>query len=70
MSVRMSTSEVHRISISFPNNYYRALQRLAVEKRVSIAWVVRAAVRVYVEQDSPLVNEIMAEEDRNHVEWS
>lgn len=66
----MSMSEVQRVSVSFPNNYYRALQRLAVEKRVSIAWVVRDAVRVYVEQDSPLVNEILAEEDRNHVECS
>lgn len=64
----MSTSEVHRVSVSFPDHYYRALQRLAVEKRVSIAWVVRDAVRGYVEQDSPLVNEILSEEDRNHVE--
>ena len=66
----MSANQVHRVSISFPDNYYRALQRLAGEKRVSIAWVVRDAVRSYVEQDSPLVNEILVGEERNHVEWS
>ena len=66
----MSINDVQRVSVSFPINYYRALQRLAGKKRVSVAWVVRDAVRTYVEQDSPLVNEILVEEERNHVEWS
>lgn len=56
-----------RISVSLPSNYYAALQRLAEEKRVSIAWVIRDAVRDYVDSESPLWNEIRSEDRDNNV---
>lgn len=37
-----------RASISFPPDIYDALERLAKEKKVSLAWVVRDAVEKYV----------------------
>lgn len=37
-----------RASISFPSDTYRALERIAKQKRVSLAWVVRDAAENYV----------------------
>lgn len=37
-----------RASISFPADVYAELERLADEKKVSLAWVVRDAVEQYV----------------------
>ena len=37
-----------RASISFPPDVYKALERLARQKKVSLAWVVRDAVERYV----------------------
>ena len=37
-----------RASISFPPDIYKALEQLARQKRVSLAWVVRDAVERYV----------------------
>lgn len=62
----MSKTVAHRLSISLPEGHYSALQRLAEEKRVSVAWVVRDAIRAYVESDSPLYNEIRGS-DEDHV---
>jgi len=56
----------HRLSVSFPEGYYEALQRLAEKKRVSVSWVIRDAVRAYVEAESPLYNEIQGSSD-DHV---
>jgi len=44
----MEIATAHRASISFPDPLYRALERLAQEKKVSLAWVVRDAVEKYV----------------------
>jgi hypothetical protein len=38
-----------RVSVTFPPDHYAALERMAKEKRVSIAWVVRDAVQRYLE---------------------
>ena len=62
----MSTSN-HRISVTLPDGHYAALQRLADEKRVSLAWVIREAVREYVHAESPLWNEIQSKENDNNV---
>jgi metal-responsive CopG/Arc/MetJ family transcriptional regulator len=41
-----------RASISFPTPVYRNLERIAKQKKVSLAWVVREAAESYVaEQD-------------------
>lgn len=37
-----------RASISFPPDMYEALEMLARQKKVSLAWVVRDAVEQYV----------------------
>ena len=43
-----------RVSVTFPSPHYEQLQRLAAEKRVSVAWVVREAVREYLASQTPL----------------
>jgi metal-responsive CopG/Arc/MetJ family transcriptional regulator len=37
-----------RSSISFPQEIYTALEEIAYEKKVSLAWVVRDAVEIYL----------------------
>jgi metal-responsive CopG/Arc/MetJ family transcriptional regulator len=37
-----------RVSVSFPPDHYAELQRIAAEKKVSVAWVVRDAVELYL----------------------
>lgn len=39
-----------RASISFPPHLYETLEMIAKEKKVSLAWVVRDAAEMYVEQ--------------------
>lgn len=43
-----------RISVSFPPAVYATLERIAKEKKVSVAWVVREAAEKYVEEQWPL----------------
>ena len=49
-----STKEGTRASVTFPADIYVELERIAVEKKVSVAWVVRDAVEKYVEGQYPL----------------
>ena len=37
-----------RSSISFPRNVYSSLEEIALVRRVSLAWVVRDAVEIYL----------------------
>lgn len=41
-----------RASISFPKKDYMRLEELASEKRVSLAWMVREAVRAYLQNQN------------------
>ena len=43
-----------RASVTFPAGIYVELERIAEEKRVSVAWVVRDAVEKYVAAQYPL----------------
>jgi metal-responsive CopG/Arc/MetJ family transcriptional regulator len=43
-----------RVSVTFPAEHYAALERIAKEKRVSTAWVVREAVQKYLEPEATL----------------
>ena len=43
-----------RASVSFPTSLYAEVERIADEKRVSVAWVVRDAVEKYVAEQYPL----------------
>lgn len=43
-----------RASVSFPRDLYASLERIAKEKKVSVAWVVREAAEKYVGDQWPL----------------
>lgn len=44
-----------RASVSFPEDQYAELERIAQSQRVSLAWVVREAVQSYLVQRWPLL---------------
>jgi len=44
-----------RASVTFPAELYVQLERIAQDKKVSVAWVVRDAVDEYVTQRWPLL---------------
>lgn len=50
----VSTREGTRASVTFPADLYAELEKIAEEKKVSVAWVVRDAVEKYVESQYPL----------------
>lgn len=43
-----------RTTVSLPAQDYRELERIAVQRKVSVAWVIRAAVDCYLAEQSPL----------------
>lgn len=46
-----------RASVTFPAALYQELTRIAEEKKVSVAWVVRDAAEKYVEARYPLLQD-------------
>ena len=60
MRVKPSQTEIHnaqsktvvRASITFPPDLYEALEKIALQKKVSLAWVVRDASERYVAEES------------------
>lgn len=44
-----------RASISFPEEQYQILERIAAENKVSLAWVVRNAIDGYLKSRWPLL---------------
>jgi predicted DNA-binding protein len=55
----MKTSNTPRVraTISFPRDIYEALEAIASEKKVSLAWVVREASEKYIRDKWPLFKE-------------
>jgi predicted DNA-binding protein len=51
---RKKRGRMPRASISFPPETYRNLERLAENRKVSVAWLVRDAVDRYLASDFPL----------------
>jgi metal-responsive CopG/Arc/MetJ family transcriptional regulator len=49
-----TVKESTRASVTFPPDIYSELERIAEEKKVSLAWVVRDAVEKYIEAQYPL----------------
>jgi hypothetical protein len=45
-----------RISVTFPRDQYDLLERIAHDKKVSVAWVARDAVEQYLSQQWPLLS--------------
>ena len=43
-----------RASVSFPREVYETLEKIAKEKKVSLAWVVRDATEKYIADKWPL----------------
>lgn len=52
---RIGAADVTRASVSFPADVYAELERIAVSKKVSVAWVVREAAERYVADQWPLL---------------
>lgn len=46
--MKLSNESPVRASISFPPDLYRALEELAKQKKVSLAWIVRDAAERYL----------------------
>jgi hypothetical protein len=46
-----------RASISFPEEQYQVLERIATENKVSLAWVVRDAIDGYLKSKWPLLTQ-------------
>lgn len=40
-------NNVKRVTVSFPQEHYFYLEKMAQEKKVSLSWVVREAVEIY-----------------------
>ena len=50
-----SDQKTTRASVSFPNDLYETLEKIAKEKKVSVAWIVRDAAEKYVNAQWPLL---------------
>lgn len=48
-SVDIENKDVKRVTVSFPQDYYVYLEKMAQEKKVSLSWIVREAVENYME---------------------
>lgn len=46
-----------RTSVSFPAELYATLERIAEQKKVSVAWIVRDAAERYVGEQWPLLEQ-------------
>ncbi|MGF6701346.1 metal-responsive CopG/Arc/MetJ family transcriptional regulator [Paraburkholderia sp. MM5496-R1] len=51
--VRARGDAAVRASVSFPPELYRLLEHIALQKKVSIAWVIRDAAEKYVSDQLP-----------------
>ena len=48
------TKKSVRMSVSIPPEDYEDLERIAEQKKVSVAWVIREAIEQYLKAESPL----------------
>ena len=51
---KMENKGTLRASVGFPQDLYRTLEKMARQKKVSLAWVVREAAEKYVADQTPL----------------
>ena len=49
----MKAAFAPRASVSFPPDLYRTLEKIAKQKKVSLAWIVRDAAEKYVVEQGP-----------------
>jgi len=50
----MKAASAPRASVTFPPEIYRTLEKIAKQKKVSVAWVVRDAAERYIAKLRPL----------------
>ena len=55
-----------RASVGFPRGLYVALEDLAKEKKVSVAWIVRDAAEQYVASRWPLLSGTLDQPNTRH----
>lgn len=44
-----------RTSVTFPVEIYNTLEKIALQKKVSVAWVIRDAAEKYINEQWPLL---------------
>lgn len=52
--MKAQSSAQVRATISFPPDLYETLEKIAKQKKVSLAWVVRDATEKYIDEQWPL----------------
>ena len=52
--MKMESKAALRASVGFPPDLYRTLEKMAKQKKVSLAWLVRDAAEKYVADQWPL----------------
>jgi metal-responsive CopG/Arc/MetJ family transcriptional regulator len=52
-----AATQTLRASVSFPRDLYDTLERIAKERKVSLAWIVRDAAEKYVGDQWPLFDD-------------
>lgn len=53
----MQPKDTVRISVSLPAELHCEVERIAKQKKVSLAWVIRDAVEAYIKEKYPLFAE-------------
>lgn len=56
-ATKKQTTGAPRVSVTFPEDHYDAISRMAEQRKVSRAWVVRDAVERYLAAETPLFDE-------------
>lgn len=55
ITAKVNSSSTFRTSVSFPAELYHALEEIARQKKVSVAWVIRDATETYIAERRPLI---------------
>jgi metal-responsive CopG/Arc/MetJ family transcriptional regulator len=50
-SIDNQNKDIKRVTVSFTQELYDYIEQIAQEKKVSLAWVVREAVEVYMSEN-------------------
>ena len=53
-TMKMESKSAMRASVGFPPETYRTLEKIARQKKVSLAWIIREAAEKYVADQWPL----------------
>ena len=65
-STKARGASLVRASISFPPDLYETLEKLAKQKKVSLAWVVRDAAERYIAEETVRTADSHSDQRRRH----